>query len=175
MSPCTPVRLDLACTVHGDTGIEIHSYALPEPAVDVQTTHGVQLIIDMIKNEETGTVALVPTGPLANIALAARLELRIVERVKEVVLMGGGYHVGNWSAVAEFGIKIAPEAALMVFTEPRPVTIVGLDLTQQALATADAEEKVKALGTDLPTSSGYSDCLSMWMLTIREKALEVGT
>lgn len=35
------------------------------------------------------TVTLVPTGALTNIALAARLEPRIVERVKEVVLMGG--------------------------------------------------------------------------------------
>ena len=36
-----------------------------------------------------GTVTLVPTGPLTNIALAVRKEPRIVERVAEVVLMGG--------------------------------------------------------------------------------------
>ena len=46
------------------------------------------------------------------------MEPRIVERVKEVVLMGGGYHVGNWSAVAEFNIKVDPEAAHIVFNEP---------------------------------------------------------
>ncbi|WP_204264986.1 nucleoside hydrolase, partial [Escherichia coli] len=67
--------------------------------------------------------------------LAARLEPRIVERVKEVVLMGGGYHVGNWSPVAEFNIKIDPEAAHIVFNEKWPLTMVGLDLTHQALAT----------------------------------------
>lgn len=34
------------------------------------------------------TITLVPTGGLTNIALAARLEPRIIDRVKEVVLMG---------------------------------------------------------------------------------------
>ena len=48
--------------------------------------------------------------------------------VKEVVLMGGGYHVGNWSAVAEFNVKVDPEAAHIVFNESWPLTMVGLDL-----------------------------------------------
>ena len=66
---------------------------------------------------EPGEITLVPTGGLTNIALAVRKEPRIVERVKEVVLMGGGYHEGNWSAVAEFNIIIDPEAAHIVFNE----------------------------------------------------------
>jgi purine nucleosidase len=96
---------------------------------------------------EPGEITLVPTGALTNIALAARKEPRIVERVREVVLMGGGYHVGNWSAVAEFNIVIDPEAAHIVFTERWPVTMVGLDLTHQALATPEVEEAIAALGT----------------------------
>ena len=140
--------VEVAEDIHGDSGMEIHDYELPEPVIDVSPRHAVQFIIDTIMREEPGTVTLVPTGPLTNIALAARLEPRIVERVKEVVLMGGGYHVGNWSAVAEFNIKIDPEAAHIVFNEPWPVTMVGLDLTHQALATSEVEKKVKALGTD---------------------------
>ena len=61
--------------------------------------------------------------------------------------MGGGYHVGNWTAVAEFNIKIDPEAAHIVFNESWPLTMVGLDLTHQALATPKVEEKLAALGT----------------------------
>ena len=38
---------------------------------------------------DPGTITLVPTGPLTNIALAMSKEPRIVERVKRVVLMGG--------------------------------------------------------------------------------------
>jgi purine nucleosidase len=76
-----------------------------------------------------------------------RKEPRIAERVKEVVLMGGGYHVGNWSAVAEFNIKIDPEAAHIVFNESWPVVMVGLDLTHQALATPEVVERIAAVGT----------------------------
>ena len=141
--------VEVAEDIHGDTGMEIHDYELPEPAVEVAEGHAVDFIIDTVMSHEPGTVTLVPTGPLTNIALAARKEPRIVERVAEVVLMGGGYHVGNWSAVAEFNIKIDPEAAHIVFNEPWPVTMVGLDLTHQALATDEVEAEIKALGTDL--------------------------
>lgn len=90
---------------------------------------------------------MVPTGALTNIALAVRREPRIVERVREVVLMGGGYHTGNWSAVAEFNIKIDPEAAHIVFNEKWPVVMVGLDLTHQALATKEVVQRIEKVGT----------------------------
>ena len=141
--------VEVAEDIHGDTGMEIHKYKLPEPTKQVEGTHAVDFIIDTIMNNEPGSVALVPTGPLTNIALAVRKEPRIAERVKEVVLMGGGYHVGNWTAVAEFNIKIDPEAAHIVFSEKWPLTMVGLDLTHQALATPEIEAKFNELGTDV--------------------------
>jgi purine nucleosidase len=61
--------------------------------------------------------------------------------------MGGGAHVGNWSAVAEFNIVIDPEAASIVFDESWPVTMIGLDLTHQALATPDVVAAIAAVGT----------------------------
>jgi purine nucleosidase len=70
-----------------------------------------------------------------------------VPRVKEVVLMGGGYHVGNWSATSEFNIIIDPEAAHIVFNEAWPLTMVGLDLTHQALATPEVVERIRSIGT----------------------------
>lgn len=140
---------EVAADIHGDTGMEIHNYQLPEPAFGLADGHAVDFIIDTIMSEEPGTVTLVPTGPLTNIAMAARKEPSIVERVQEVVLMGGGYHVGNWSAVAEFNIKVDPEAAYIVFNEKLPVTMVGLDLTHQALVTAPVEAEIAGLGTDL--------------------------
>jgi hypothetical protein len=141
--------VEVAADIHGDTGMEIHNFTLPEPAFPLADGHGVDFIIDTVMAAEPSTITLVPTGPLTNIALAARKEPRIVERVKEVVLMGGGYHEGNWSAVAEFNIKVDPEAAHIVFNESWPVTMVGLDLTHQALATADVEAEITALGTNL--------------------------
>lgn len=132
--------------IHGESGLD--GVELPEPKAEIQDGHAVDFIIDTVMRNEPNTITLVPTGPLTNIALAARKEPRIVERVKEVVLMGGGYHTGNWSAVAEFNIKVDPEAAHIVFNEKWPLTMVGLDLTHQALATRDVEARIRGLGTE---------------------------
>ncbi|MDQ0730066.1 uridine-preferring nucleoside hydrolase UriH [Arthrobacter sp. B1I2] len=137
--------IETAPDIHGESGMD--GPALPESAIELDPRHAVDLIIDTVMAHEPGTVTLVPTAGLTNIAMAARKEPRIVERVKEVVLMGGGYHVGNWSAVAEFNIIIDPEAAHIVFNEKWPVVMVGLDLTHQALATPDVVEKIAAIGT----------------------------
>lgn len=148
--------LEVAADVHGETGLD--GVELPEPTRPLDQGHAVNWIIETIMNNEPGTITLVPTGPLTNIAMAARLEPRIVERVKEVVLMGGGYHVGNWSAVAEFNIKVDPEAAHVVFNESWPVTMVGLDLTHQALCTPAVQSRIDALGTDVSSfASGLMD------------------
>ena len=133
--------------IHGNTGMEIHGFDLPEPAVEVEEIGAVQWIVDTLMREEPGTVTLVPTGPLTNIALAARLEPRIVSRVREVVLMGGAYGAGNFSPSAEFNIAVDPEAAAIVFGEDWPVVMVGLDLTHQALATPAVQERFRELGT----------------------------
>jgi purine nucleosidase len=138
-------EVEVAPDIHGDSGLD--GPELPTPTLALDERHGVNLIIDTIMSHPPKTITLVPTGALTNIALAARLEPRIVERVKEVVLMGGGYHVGNWSPVAEFNIKIDPEAAHIVFNEKWPLTMVGLDLTHQALATPDVVAKIAEIDT----------------------------
>ena len=148
--------LEVADAVHGETGLD--GVTLPEPTRPLDEGHAVNWIVDTIMSHEPGTITLVPTGPLTNIAMAVRMEPRIVSRVKEVVLMGGGYHVGNCSAVAEFNIKTDPEAAHVVFNEAWPVTMVGLDLTHQALCTPDVQAKIDAVGTPLSAfASGLMD------------------
>jgi purine nucleosidase len=136
---------ETAASIHGESGMD--GPQLPAPSFDVIEKHAVDLIIDTIMQNEPGTITLVPTGALTNIALAVRKEPRIAARVKEVVLMGGGYHSGNWSAAAEFNIVIDPEAAHIVFNEGWKLTMVGLDLTHQALATPDVVASIAAIGT----------------------------
>ncbi|MCC9194498.1 nucleoside hydrolase [Arthrobacter sp. zg-Y916] len=144
--------VETAPDIHGESGLD--GPVLPEPAIELDSGHAVDLIIDTVMSHEPGTVTLVPTGALTNIALAVRKEPRIAQRVKEVVLMGGGYHTGNWSAVAEFNIIIDPEAAHIVFHEKWPLTMVGLDLTHQALATDDVVQRITAVGTAPATFVG---------------------
>ncbi|KFI69586.1 nucleoside hydrolase [Bifidobacterium magnum] len=138
---------EIAASIHGETGLD--GVELPVPSRPLDEGHAVNWIVDTIMNNEPGTISLVPTGPLTNIALAARLEPRIVERVKQVVLMGGAYHGGNWSACAEFNIKADPEAAHIVFNESWLVTMVGINVTEQALCTPPVQQKIQEIGTDL--------------------------
>ena len=137
--------LQTAEDIHGSSGLD--GPVLPEPTIELDARHAVDLIIDTIMASEPGEITLVPTGALTNIALAVRKEPRIVARVKQVVLMGGGFHVGNWSATSEFNIVIDPEAAHIVFNESWPLTMVGLDVTHEALATPEVAASIAAVGT----------------------------
>ncbi|VDY32766.1 Pyrimidine-specific ribonucleoside hydrolase rihB [Morganella morganii] len=148
-------EIETAPDIHGDSGLD--GPVLPEPVLTLDSRHAVQLIIDTIMAHPPKTITLVPTAGLTNIALAARLEPRIIDRVKEVVLMGGGYHTGNWSAVAEFNIKIDPEAAHIVFNAGWPLTMVRLDLTHQALATPEVVSKIAAVA-----QHRHSLCSNCW-------------
>ena len=135
----------VAANIHGESGLD--GTTLPQATLKPDPRHSAQLIVDTVMNEPPQSVTLVPIGPLTNIALAARLEPRIVERVKEVVLMGGGYHIGNVKPMAEFNIENDPEAAHIVFEEKWPIVMVGLDLTYQALATQTVKDKIAAIHT----------------------------
>jgi purine nucleosidase len=136
---------DHAASIHGESGLD--GPALPEPAQALDPRHAVDLIVETVLAREPGTVTLVPTGPLTNIALAVLREPRIVDRVRQVVLMGGAYRTGNWSPVAEFNIRADPEAARVVLRAGWDVVVVGLDLTHQALATPEVVRRIAGVGT----------------------------
>lgn len=133
-------EMRVAADIHGESGLD--GVELPPSAITLDSRHAVGLIIDTVMSHAPGEVTIVPTGPLTNIALAARTQPAIVERVREVVLMGGGVHVGNATAVAEFNILVDPEAAAIVFAAGWPVVMVGLDVTHQALATPQVAQRV---------------------------------
>lgn len=96
--------------------------------------------------ESDGDITLVPVGPLTNIAVAMRMEPRIIPKIKEIVLMGGAWGLGNKTPAAEFNIVADPEAAYVVFSSGVKLTMMGLDLTNQALATMDIIERMEAIG-----------------------------
>ncbi len=134
----------LAIEIHGDTGLD--GPVLPPASFELDKRHAVDFIIDTVMAHEPRTVTLVPVGPYTNIALAIRKEPRIIERTKRVVAMGGSYTRGNITPAAEFNVYGDPEAADAVFRANWDVTMVGLDLTHQALATPELQDRVRAVG-----------------------------
>ena len=132
--------------VHGKTGLD--GPTLPDPEMPLQQDHAVDFILDTLRREPAGTVTLVPIGPLTNIARAFRDAPDIMQRVQEVVLMGGAYfEVGNITPAAEFNVYVDPEAAEIVFRSGVPLTVMPLDVTHKALITADRVEAFRQMGT----------------------------
>ncbi|MFT6457923.1 nucleoside hydrolase [Pseudophaeobacter arcticus] len=131
--------------VHGKTGLD--GPELFEPTLPLQDQNGVDFIIDTLRREPAGTVTLCPLGPLSNIAAAFQAAPDIVDRVQEVVLMGGAYfEVGNVTPAAEFNIYVDPEAADIVLKSGIQITMMPLDVTHKALTTRPRIEALRALG-----------------------------
>ncbi len=139
-------ELVISPETHGESGLDGPRFS--EPTVALAEIHAVDLIIDLVMSSP-GEISLVPIGPQTNIAMALRKEPRLAANVREVVLMGGAYTRGNSTPAAEFNIFVDPEAAVAVFGAGWPVTMIGLDLTHQALATRAVVERIAALGTPL--------------------------
>ena len=120
--------------VHGKTGLD--GPQLPDPTMPLQEQHAVDFIIETLRNEPAGTVTICPIGPLTNVATAMQKAPDIVDRIQEIVLMGGAYfEVGNITPAAEFNIYVDPEAAEIVFKSGVPITVMPLDVTHKALTT----------------------------------------
>lgn len=83
---------------------------------------------------DPGAVTICAIGPLTNLALALELDPGIRDNVAGVVLMGGSIRAGgNVSPHAEANIWLDPHAASRVFKAGWPLTMVGLDVTQEIL------------------------------------------
>ncbi len=129
--------------VHGDTGLG--GALLPPPQSRPAGGHAIDYIIETI-GADPGQITLVATGPLTNIALAVHRQPQLVSQVKDFVIMGGSSGRGNVTPAAEFNIAADPEAAAIVFRAGWTVTMVGLDVTLQARATAAVRDRMRPLG-----------------------------
>ncbi|NNE04702.1 MAG: nucleoside hydrolase [Xanthomonadales bacterium] len=139
-------KLVTAEYVHGKTGID--GIEIFEPETPLQKTHAVDFIIETLMASDLDSVTLVPTGPLTNIALAMRREPGILPHIKQVVLMGGAVREGgNTTSSAEFNIYVDPHAAQEVLHCGRPVTVVPLDVTHQALVKPGIVDRIRQLDT----------------------------
>ncbi|MEM6610337.1 MAG: nucleoside hydrolase [Pseudomonadota bacterium] len=133
--------------VHGKTGLD--GPQLPDPTMPLQPRHGVDFIVETLRQSEPGSITLCPLGPLTNIAAAFEQAPDIVGRVAEIVLMGGAYfEVGNITPAAEFNIYVDPQAADLVFRSGVKITVMPLDVTHKALTTRVRIDAFRHMGTE---------------------------
>ena len=143
-----------AADIHGASGMDGPN--VPEPNIELARQHAVDLLIELLLNSD-GDITLIPTGPLTNIATAIRCEPAIVPKIQAISLMGGAIGVGNVTPSAEFNIWFDPEAASIVFDCGRPITMVPLEVTHQALATEEILSRLRT--ANRPVASFAADLL----------------
>ena len=133
---------------HGDSGL---GYArLPPSPAAPSAEHGVDMIIREIM-EHPGEVTLVAVAPLTNVALALRKEPRIVEAVREVIIMGGALRVdGNTTSLAEFNFYVDPHAAHIVLESGMPITLLPWDITRDVLLTQADVDRLLRIPSPIP-------------------------
>ena len=138
-------EIETAAEIHGESGLD--GPVLPEPTIQLDPRPAAQFIVDTIMAAEPGSdharahrradehrargAARAPHHPPGQRGRAD----------------GRRRAEGNWSAVAEFNIVIDPEAAAIVFGAGWPVTMVGLDVTHQAVATPEVRAAIARVGT----------------------------
>jgi inosine-uridine nucleoside N-ribohydrolase len=127
----------VASYVHGETGLDGPDLAPPQKAPEDEHA------VDFLGRHADG-VTLVPIGPLTNVALMLARYPEV--RPKRIVLMGGAVGLGNITPAAEFNIWADPEAAARVFESGIEVTMIGLDVTHEALLMEEDAEQLRASG-----------------------------
>jgi purine nucleosidase/pyrimidine-specific ribonucleoside hydrolase len=139
-----PLAGDLhpAANIHGDDALG--GPELPEPTVPLDERPALELIADSLV---AGRATLVATGPLTNIAALVQERPDLLDRVERLVWMGGSTGRGNTTPYAEFNAWTDPEAVDVVLRSGLDVTMVGLNISHQALATPEVRARVAGTGT----------------------------
>jgi inosine-uridine nucleoside N-ribohydrolase len=127
----------VAAYVHGETGLD--GPELPPPQREPSGQHAVDFLA-----EHVAGATLVAVGPLTNVALL--LARHPEARPERIVIMGGAIGLGNVTPAAEFNIWADPEAAARVFESGIELTMIGLDVTHEALFTPEDAERLRGAG-----------------------------
>jgi purine nucleosidase len=149
----------LAPETHGNTGL---GYAeLPAPRLQPVAQHAIDFLIEKIL-AAPGEMTLLAIGPLTNVALAIRQEPRIVQALKEIIIMGGALrYEGNTTALAEFNTYVDPHAAHIVYHAGIPTTLVPLDVTYQCVLTQGDVKRLREV--DSPITKFVADATRFYM------------
>ncbi|MFI1919223.1 nucleoside hydrolase [Nocardia sp. NPDC020380] len=131
-----PLAIPLRTTedTHGPQGV---GYAmLPASPRTLSERSAAQLWVDLAR-AHPGEIVGLCTGPVTNLALALRIEPRLPQLLRRLVIMGGAFnHPGNTTPTNEWNVHVDPEAAKAVYdafaaapADRRPL-ICALDITE---------------------------------------------
>jgi purine nucleosidase len=133
----------LATHVHGPQGLG--DVVFTDEVATAPVAESAVALIDRLSRAHAGSLRLLATGPLTNIAHLLAQVPDVVERVADVVIMGGAADApGNQTPAAEANIVHDPEAAQAVITASWATTLVPLDVTMTEILTEQHRAELAA-------------------------------
>ena len=153
----------IAGDIHGETGLD--GPVFEKLNREIEADHAVNYIIKTLMNSPE-KITMVTTGPMTNLGMALRMEPKIVNKIQEIVFMGGSYANGNVTPAAEFNILADAEAAHVCISSGLPITMVGLDVTRKALCYPEIVERMRKVGNK--ASDLFTDLMAFFCKTQKE-------
>lgn len=128
-----------------------HTLGLPTPIPHNITNNAVALMHAILTSSKE-KISILATGPLTNIAELILQYPETINQIAEVIIMGGAIRVNGNVAIIEDGKKRVTasewnfyadsKAAHIVFASQIPITLVPLDITNQAPFTKDFYDRL---------------------------------
>lgn len=133
----------------GNKTISMHMpFDLPLGKEKAENKDAASFLVDFLRNSEE-KITIVMTGPGTNLALALCMDDTIVEKIEQLIIMGGGYQISNVTKAAESNFFRDPEAAQTVLSCGVPIVLFPLDATHQASFSKDDIEKLRSINSKI--------------------------
>jgi inosine-uridine nucleoside N-ribohydrolase len=137
----------------------------PRESLAANEGHAVNFIIRKVM-ENPGEVTIVTLGAVSNLALALRLEPRLKDKVKEVIIMGGvivpivDQKGIRRSPIEEYNLNNDTAAAQIVFESGLPIVLCPIDVTLKVPLTTEQLGRVNK--SKDPVAKLVSSILGVW-------------
>jgi purine nucleosidase len=147
---------------HGPKGL---GYADLPATGRVLTGHDATAAWVSAAHAHPGELVGLVTGPLTNLALALRAEPALPRMLRRLVIMGGAFG-GEANPMAEWNIRVDPEAAGEIFAgwagqQQLPI-VCGLDLTRRVAMTPDVLARLAAAAGPSPLIPVIEDAMRFY-------------
>lgn len=131
-------------TIHGHDGLA--DLDLPGPAGFSPDGEAVAWLRETLMAADE-PVTLFALGPATNLARLLESAPDVKAHIRRIMMMGGAFAApGNASPVAEYNVRMDPEAAQNVFSSGVPITLYTLDVFREVAVQRDRLPALRASG-----------------------------
>ncbi len=123
-------ELETAANVLGPRGMNTKDKWFGNARVALQQSTAIDAMATWLLHLKQ-PAAILALGPLTNLAQLICDHPQLMNKISELVVMGGSTDRGNSTAVAEFNIYTDPEAAAQVFSSGISVKMIGINVCRQ--------------------------------------------